>query len=271
MREALGWLDRSFGTVRTMPPVLDDRGPWILLLVAAVVLLALPLSTGLPRVAVPPVGAGLGWRRLWRPLLVPMIATPLVLRVLPTHFLPVLVGDYLAVHFAVYGIITALTMAAQRPEHAERVRGPESGLRFTIAVSAVVAFGFIGLVWPIDIFVTSFVPGAERLVLICVMLIGTLLFFLSDEWMTRGEAAARGAYLASKLAFLVSLALAVGLDFRRLFFLIIIVPVIVLFFLVYGLFSGWIYRRTGHPFVAGIANAATFAWAIGVTFPLLAG
>ena len=271
MREALGWLDRSFGTVRTIPPVLDDRGPWILLLVAAVVLLALPLSTYLPRVAVPPVGAGLGWRRLWRPLLIPMIATPLVLRVLPTHFLPVLVGDYLAVHFAVYGIITALTLAALRPKHAQRIRRSGSGLRFTTAVSAVVAFGFVGLVWPIDTFVTSFVPGAERLVLICAMLTGTLLFFLGDEWMTRGEAAARGAYLASKLAFLVSLGLAVGLDFRRLFFLIIIVPVIVLFFLVYGLFSGWIYRSTGHPFVAGIANAMTFAWAIGVTFPLLAG
>ena len=271
MREALDWLDRSFGTVRVLPPALDERGPWILLLIAAVVLLALPLSIVLPRVAIPPVGAGLGWRRLWLPLLVPMIATPLVLRVLPTHFLPVLVGDYVAAHFAVYGLITALTMAAQRPHSADAVWRPGSGFRFTTAVSATIAFGFIGLVWPIDSLVTSFVPGPERLVLICVMLIGTLLFFLSDEWMTRGEAAARGAYIASKLAFLVSLGLAVGLDFGRLFFLIIIVPVIVLFFVVYGLFSAWIYRRTGHPFVAGIANAATFAWAIGVTFPLLAG
>ena len=270
MREALGWLDRSFGTVRSLPQALDDRGPWILLLVASVVLLAYPLSTCLPRVAVPPLGAGLGWRRLWLPLLVPMIATPLVLRVLPTHFLPVLVGDYIAAHFAAYGIIAALAIAAQRHRHGWP-RRPGSGVRFTTAVSATVAFACIGLVWPIDGFVTSFVPGPERLVLICVMLIGTLLYFLSDEWMTRGEGAARGAYLASKLAFLVSLSLAVGLDFGRLFFLIIIVPVIVLFFLVCGLFSAWIYRRTGHPFVAGIANAATFAWAIGATFPLLAG
>ena len=50
MREALDWLDQSFSTVRTVPPTLDDRGPWILLLIAAVVLLALPLSTCLPRV-----------------------------------------------------------------------------------------------------------------------------------------------------------------------------------------------------------------------------
>ena len=61
------------------------------------------------------------------------------------------------------------------------------------------------------------------------------------------------------------------LDFERLFFLIIIVPVVVLFFLVQGLFSAWIYRATGHPLAAGLANALAFAWAIGVTFPMLAG
>jgi hypothetical protein len=105
---------------------------------------------------------------------------------------------------------------------------------------------------------------------VLAMLVGTLSFFLSDEWLTRGAGAARGAYLASKIAFLLSLALAVALDFQRLFFLIIIIPIIVLFFLVYGLFSAWAYRSTGHPFVAAIANAVAFAWSIGVTFPLLA-
>ena len=62
-----------------------------------------------------------------------------------------------------------------------------------------------------------------------------------------------------------------ALDFRHLFFLIIIVPIIVLFFVVYGLFSAWTYRSTGHPWVAGVANALAFAWAIGVTFPQVAG
>jgi hypothetical protein len=37
------------------------------------------------------------------------------------------------------------------------------------------------------------------------------------------------------------------------------------------LFSDWAYRRSAHPFVGGIANAVSFAWAIGVTFPLPAG
>ena len=273
MREALLWLDESFGTVRGTAPVLDARGPWIMLLIAGVVLLARPLSTLLPRVAKPPTGAGLAWRRLWLPLLVPMIATPLLLRVLPTHFLPVLVGDYLAAHFAMYGLITAICLAARRPAGIVRSARmtPAAGLALAGASLAVIVYGFIGLVWPINSYVTSFLPGAGRFQLIAVLWIGTLSFFLSDEWLTRGVGAARGAYAASKVAFVVSLGLAVALDLERLFFLIIIVPVIVLFFVVYGLFSGWTYARTGHPFVAGIANAVAFAWAIGVTFPLLAG
>jgi hypothetical protein len=101
------------------------------------------------------------------------------------------------------------------------------------------------------------------------MLLGTMLFFLADEWLTRGVGAARGAYAVSKILFVVSLAAAVALDPYRLFFLIIIVPVIVPFLAVFGLWSGWIYRRTWHPLVAGIGNALIFAWAIGTTFPLV--
>jgi dienelactone hydrolase len=104
---AIDWLDRSFGVARAEPPAIDSRGPWILLLLAGVVALARPLSRLLPRVADPALGAGLPWRSLWPLLLVPMLATPLLLRVLPTHFLPVLVADYLAVHFALYGLLTA--------------------------------------------------------------------------------------------------------------------------------------------------------------------
>ncbi len=271
MKEAVSWLDQAFDVARPAAPRIDARGPWILLLIAGVVLLAKPLAHWLPRVAVPRIGADLPWRRLWVPLVVPMIATPLILRVVPTHFLPVLVGDYLAAHFTLYGAITAVCLRGlRRPNAASIWRAAPVSLLLAASL-AVIAYGFIALVWPINAFVTSFLPGRERALLILVMLAGTLCYFLSDEWMTRGEHPARGAYLASKFAFLISLSIAVALDLERLFFLIIIIPIIVLFFLVYGLFSRWAYQRTGHPFVAGFANAIAFAWAIGVTFPLLAG
>jgi len=213
----------------------------------------------------------LRWRRLWIPLSIAMFATPLLLRVLPTHFLPVLVGDYLAVHFAVYGLIIAACLLVMHRAGAGAALSAARPRALGVAMLAAITYGFCALVWPIDRYVTSFVPGPERIVLLAAMLAGTLLFFLSDEWLTRGVGAAHGAFAASKLAFLASLAIAVALDPERLLFLIIIVPVIALYFLVYGLLSRWIYAASGHPFVAGVANAVAFAWAIGVTFPLLAG
>jgi hypothetical protein len=81
--------------------------------------------------------------------------------------------------------------------------------------------------------------------------------------------APRGGYAATKLCFLVSLALAIALDPPRLFFLIIIVPAILVFFVVYGCLSGWAYRRTFHPLVGALANALAFAWATAVTFPVV--
>ncbi len=271
MREALAWVDGAFATARAQPPILEPRAPAILLLFAGVVLLARPLSALLPPVAVPPVGAGLGWRRLWLPLLVPMVATPLLLRFLPTHFLPILVGDYLAAHFAMYGVLTALCLLWLRRTGPSPAPARTSAVALVAATLALVAYGFVGLVWQIDTFLTSFVPGRERLLLVIAMLAGTLPYFLCDEWATRGPGAARFGYPATKLGFLLSLAIAVALDFRRLFFLAIIVPVILLFLIVYGWLSRWAYRRTGHPAVAGIASAVAFAWAIGVTFPLVAG
>jgi alpha-beta hydrolase superfamily lysophospholipase len=281
MREALAWVDSAFNISRPETPYLDTTGPWIMLLLAGIVLLGWPLSSLLPVVSSPATGAALPWRKLWLPLVLPAIVTPLVLRVLPTHFLPVLVGDYLAAHFAMYGLITLLclfTLRQRLGSERREILGSKKLLTPPLmgASFAVIVFGFVGLVWPINLYVTSFVPGPTRTLLVGAMLVGTLLFFMADEWTTRGiapngRASARGAYMATKIAFLVSLAIAVALDFERLFFLLIIIPVIVPFFVVYGLFSGWIYRQTGHPFVAGIANAIVFAWAVGVTFPLLAG
>lgn len=269
--EALAWLDATFARPAHDPHRIDAYGPWILILLGGIVALAWPASSLLPVVSPVPVGAGLGWRRLWGAVVIPAIATPLVLRVLPTHVLPVLVADYLAAHFAMYGLLTAACLWWLRREAAPAAASSRRSEALAAGAVAVTLYGLAGFVLPIDAYVTSFVPSPNRLILVAAMLAGTLSYFLADEWLTRGTGAGRGAYAASKLAFLLSLALAVGLDFKRLFFLVIIVPVIVLFFLVYGAFSAWSYRRTGHPHVAGIANAIAFAWAIGVTFPLLAG
>ena len=74
---------------------------------------------------------------------------------------------------------------------------------------------------------------------------------------------------SDKIAFVTLLALAIALDFQRLFFLADITPFILAYFVVYGLLSRWTYAATGHPYVAGLANALAVAGAIAATFPLL--
>ena len=268
LREAVTWLDGVFAVRRDGPPPVAARGPWILALLAGAVALAWPLSALLPRVRGRPAGLGLRWREAWL-LAVPMIAAPLVLTVAPTRFLPVLVGDYLAAHFAAYGVITGLCCLWLLKRRQPPPSAPVRPVAFAAALCAVLAFVAAALFWPIDGHVTSFIAGGPRIALSLAMLAGTLPYFLANEWLTRGAGAGRGVYAASCAAFLVSLGIAVSLDFGRLFFLLIIVPVIVPFMLVFGLFSAWIGRRTGDPLVAGTANAVAFAWAIGMTFPLL--
>ncbi|MFO1148145.1 MAG: alpha/beta fold hydrolase [Alsobacter sp.] len=269
LREAVDWLDQSFAIPRTRPPSIPVLGPWVLALLGGAVLLAWPAASLLPVVSPRPAGASLAWRQAWV-LALPLVVTPLVLRVLPTEILPVLVGDYLAAHFFLYGIVSMFALlAARRSLHP--FRGPAVSVgALAGATAAVLAYVAIALFWPLDATVASYVPGRHRLFLLAAMLVGTLPYFLADEWLTRGEHAARGLAFASKAAFLASLGLAVALDPGRLFFLILIVPVMVPFFLAFGLISRWTYRRTNSPLVGGLANAVIFAWAIAVTFPLLA-
>jgi dienelactone hydrolase len=262
MAETIGWLDRVFGVERAAPPV-ADRGGWILLLLAAGVTLGWPMAALLPPLAERPTGAGLRGRRLWIVALAPMLAVPLVLRVVPTGFLPVLVADYLAVHFLAYGLATALALWAVG------ARLPAVTGRGLAAGAGAAGFVALALFWPVDRYLTNFWPGPGRGVIIAAMAVGTFVYFWTLDWAGRGMGAGRGAYLLLKLCFVLSLALAVVLDFERLFFLLIILPIVVVFFLVFGLLGLWVERRTLHPLPGAVMAGFAFAWALGVTFPML--
>ena len=272
LAEALAWLNAAFGRPPVpTPPFVDARGGSLGLLLAGVLLLAWPLSRALPVVGQP--ARREARRRWWTPRgqlplsLAPALATPLLLWPLPSDFLPLLLGDYLMLHFALYGALTAagLWWTGHRPPRWGAGRGAALALAITLAtLFAVLAIGV-----PVDRYLFNVQPEAGRLPLVLAMCAGTLPYFLADEWLTRGDAAAPGAYFVSKLCFLLSLVLAIVLNPPRLFFLAIIVPAILLLFIVYGLFSRWAWRRTGHPAVGAVANALAFGSFIAVTFPLV--
>jgi len=283
LTETLNWLNAAFGRPPAKQPFVDVRGPALGWLLLGVVALAWPLSRWLPHVgsialSTPRVGAvalPTGPRRRWRGwrgqaalTLLPAVLTPLLLWKLPTHVLPLLLGDYLVLHFALYGALTAagLWLAGHRPPRWT----PGRGLALAVAMVLVSAYAVLAVGLPVDRYIFNVQPEAVRLPLLLAMCAGTLPWFLADEWLTRDGHAARGAYLASKAAFLLSLVAAIALNPQRLFFLAIIVPAVLLLFVVYGLFSRWAEKSTGHPGVAAVANALAFGCFIAVTFPLVA-
>jgi alpha/beta superfamily hydrolase len=269
LSEALAWMGGTFGG----PGVgfIDARGPWLGLLYLGLIALGRPLAQLLPRVAAVPLGAGYGWRRLLPIAIAPAVITPLVLWQIPNGWLPILLGDYLALHFAVYGALTATGMWIAGAWIAGNGGAPAVYSRWKLAAAALAAGAYVtfALGLPADRFILSFLPGPERLWLVAAVFAGTAPYFAADEWLTRGSGAPAGAYAATKACFLASLSIAIALNLAQLFFLVIIVPAILAFFAVYGLFSRWVYRRTNHPLAGALANAFAFAWAIAVTFPVV--
>jgi hypothetical protein len=253
-RAALNWLNRAYdrGTDVAVAPT----GWAILGLLGGITLLFSPLARRLP--ARPPPPAEPGRPRLAALLLAPALAAPLVSAPLDPGWLPVLVAEDLALHLAAYGgVQLALLRLWKVP------LGPVRGDAFLALLAWCALFGFA-----LDRYAANFLPTAERLWIIAALAHGAVAFMLADARLAHG--AGLGRRLAMRAAFLGSLGLAVALDPEGLFFLLMIAPVILLFFLTFGAMGRMASARSG-PLAPGLALGLALAWALGVSFPLFAG
>ncbi len=251
LREARDWLDASFGRESAGPVV--TPGLWILLLLAAIVVLFRPLVRALP--AGSAAGMQVPVRRFWAAVLLPAAVVPLVAIFVYRPFLPVLVADYLMIHLALYG---ALQLAILRVWPLPRV--------VWVAALALVVWGLAVFGLAIDRYAASFMPTAQRLGIIAALAVGTVPFMLADCMVAVGG----WRRLVARLAFLSSLATAAFMDLERLLFVLIILPVIALFFLVLGPLGRWVARQSGAG-AAGLGLGVILAWALGVSFPIFVG
>ncbi len=255
LQESRDWLDAVFGRTSTGP--VAATGLPILLLMAGLVLMAWPLASLLPRRTGPAEPVTL--RAFLVAILAPAAITPPLLALFDTRFLPVLVADYLAVHLFVYGLLSLAILAW-------------NGVRIgRVAWAAALAFALYGIFvfgGALDRYAASFMPNAARLPIVAAIAVGAIPYMLADSLATQGGRARVWRVAAARLAFLASLGAAVALDFERLFFLLIIIPVIVLFFAVFGTMAGWVGRRTQSPAATGLALGLILAWAVGVSFPI---
>jgi hypothetical protein len=169
------------------------------------------------------------------------------------------VADYLALHLAIYGALT-LALAAWAGAW-PRAQGWVWGL--VLAAYGLIAFGGI-----LDRYVASFVPVAGRIPIMAIILPGAILAMLADAILQEAGRAVLWRRWVARLLFLGSLGLAVALDFERLFFLLIILPVILLFYLSFGMMGAWVGKRTGSVAAMGLGLGLILGWALGVTFPM---
>jgi len=255
--ETRSWLDAVFGRVSNGP--VAATGPWIALLLTGLVALAWPLAGLLPRNEAAASDPGLPLRPFLMAVLLPAVLTPPLLTLVDTRFLPVLVADYLAVHLLVYGLLSLGLLAWN---------GVRVGPFAWVAAAALAAYGIFVFGGALDRYVASFQPNAERLWIVAAMAIGAVPYMLADSLAVEGGRAALWRVFVARGAFLASLAVAVAFDFKRLFFLLIIIPVIVLFFVIFGLMGGFVGRRTMSPAAAGLGLGLILAWSLGVSFPM---
>jgi hypothetical protein len=258
-REARDWLNAAFG--RSEAPPIAPRGGWTMLALVAAVALLWPLARLLPA---GPAPAPLPARVVWPAVLGPALMAPIVLLPVQTRVLPVLVADYLALHLLMMGALALAWLGWQGALRGVLTwRGAAAGL--VLAAALIGGFGAV-----LDRYVASFWPHPGRLAIIAALAAGAVAWMLADAVLTSAGRAGWGRVLAVRAALLASLGLAVALQFERLFFLILILPVIGLFFVLFGLAAGWVGRRTGAPLAPGLGLGLMLAWALGATFPLFA-
>ncbi len=261
LHAARDWLDASFGRESAGPVAV--QGGWIVALLMGIVALGWPLARWLPRARMaPPAPLGVG--RFLLVALLPVVLVPLVLASFEIRVLPVLVADYLALHLGLYGLVTLALLALWG-----QLRG-QFPARVLWIGALVALFGIVVLGGALDRYVASFLPHAGRAAVIAGLALGAVPFLLGDAILSAGGRAPLWRVLVLRMGFLASLGLAVALNFQALFFLLIILPVIVLFFLLFGTMSGWVGRRTGLPAAGGLGLGLVLAWALGVTFPMFA-
>ncbi|MGQ9927612.1 MAG: dienelactone hydrolase family protein [Chloroflexaceae bacterium] len=277
MAEALGWFQTTMPLTAAPPPgagFLDNRLPALALVYTGAVLLYWPLVHLLQPIG--PLGgqtAPFPQRGWWAVALVPALLAPLLLRLIPAgDLLPIRVGGPLALFFGLYGLLTATGLALLTWGRRPAWRGLAVWRRgILIAVAAallVVGYVLLSFGIPTHLFVLNYFPPPPRWPVFLAVFAAMMPYFLADERLTRGAGAPRGAYVLTKGTFFGGLILAIVLNPRELFFLVLIAPLFVVYFVFYGLLSGLLYRRTGTIAVGALVNAVLFAWIVATTFPL---
>lgn len=117
----------------------------------------------------------------------------------------------------------------------------------------------------LDRYGAAFLPTGPRVSLALLLFPATLIFAVADRMLVQNYPAL--ARILLRLPFLVAVSVAVFVAPTELGLVFTALPVMVLFWLVYGTMATWAARRSG-PVGAGLGSGIILAWAIAASTPL---
>ncbi|ETX15675.1 alpha/beta hydrolase [Roseivivax halodurans JCM 10272] len=245
-REVAAWLGPETQAV--------SIGPWIAALLLAIVIAAYPLSTLLlPRIE---TGAAGPARRAMLAALVGSIAAVIAgATALPA--LGTAAFGALALSLGAWGVVT---LGLLRPRLSWS-RG-DAG-----AAALMLAWGLGVFALALDRYGAAFVPTGPRLGLMVLLIPATLVFGVADRALVHGRGL--GMRLLLRLPVLCALSAVIALRSDPMGLVFTVIPVLVLYWLVYGTMAGWMARRAG-PAGVGLASGVILAWSLAASTPLFA-
>lgn len=161
----------------------------------------------------------------------------------------------LGLAFGVWGILVLLILRIP-----PRLSGPD-----LCAGLLLVAWGLGVFALALDRYGAAFLPTGPRVSLALLLLPATLVFALADRILVHR----RGLFarIALRIPFLVAVTLAMIVSPKELGLVFTVLPVMLLYWLVYGTMAMWVANRTG-PMGAGLGAGIILAWAIAASTPL---
>ncbi|MEM8824721.1 MAG: alpha/beta fold hydrolase [Pseudomonadota bacterium] len=250
--ETRDWIATALDRSMTAQPALT--GFWTGLLLVCVLALAWPLTTLLgltERASAIPRRTAL-WS-LGAPILPALGATVLT----PDGALGLAAFGKLAAFFGTWGLVQGVILWRA----GLRLSGPRLVPAMLLAAWSLGVFAVL-----LDRYGGAFLPVGQRLTVLALLLPAALVFTLADAMLTRGAGWALriGARVIPLLTLLGAMVLSpmLGVAFT-------VIPVVLLFWLVFGLAARWVALRSGHG-TTGWVLGLILAWSIAATTPLIA-
>jgi pimeloyl-ACP methyl ester carboxylesterase len=246
--EITAWLTEAVGLDTRFAP--DLSGTIAGLMLVALILLAWPASRFLPEIAAPPPQ-----RDLKASALAVVFPIPALLGVV--YLLPLGSFATLAAAFGTWGMVqlAALGQRGHVPAPPELI-----GLFAFLAVGSLFALA-------LDRYGAAFLPVGPRLPVMALMLLGTVPLMLADSVLAR--VAPLWLRIVARAALVIALGGAMALSPTELGLTFTVLPVLVLFFVVYGSFARWVTQARG-PGAAHLGMGLALAWAVAASTPLFA-